>query len=271
MVNQKFKDGSAEWADTNNWALILGGSSGLGLASAKKLAAHGMNLIILHRDRKSAMEKINAEFDEMRENNVEVEAFNVDAINSEKIKNTLPKIAEKLAKNGKVKTLVHSIAKGNLKPMLGESDLKNSDFQITIQAMALSLYDWVKAIFDEKLFAEDARIISFTSEGNTKAWKNYAAVSAAKVTLEALTRNIALEFAPHGIRANCIQAGITDTKSFRMIPGNEKLEKHSLQRNPFQRLTTQVDVANVVYVLSKDEAAWINGVTIPVDGGEHLS
>jgi len=121
------------------------------------------------------------------------------------------------------------------------------------------------------LFSGDARVVSFTSEGNTKAWKNYAAVSAAKVTLEAITRNIALEYAPFGIRANCIQAGVTDTASLRMIPGSEEIKKHSLLRNPFNRLTLPEDVANVVYLLSKDEAAWINGTIIPVDGGEHIS
>ena len=114
-------------------------------------------------------------------------------------------------------------------------------------------------------------MVSFTSEGNSKALKNYAAVSAAKVTLEAITRNIALEFARFGIRANCIQAGVSDTASFQMIPGNNKLKKHSLERNPFDRLTLPEDVANVVYLLSKDEAAWINGTIIVVDGGEHIS
>ena len=96
-------------------------------------------------------------------------------------------------------------------------------------------------------------------------------MSAAKVTLEAITRNIALEYAPFGIRANCIQAGVTDTPSLRMIPGSEEIKKHSLLRNPFNRLTLPEDVANVVYLLSKDEAAWINGTIIPVDGGEHIS
>ena len=136
--------------------------------------------------------------------------------------------------------------------------------------MGISLYDWTKVIFNANLFSSDARIISFTSEGNRKAWRNYAAISAAKVTLEAITRNIALEFAPFGIRANCIQAGVTDTDSFRMIPGSNKIKKYSLDRSPFKRLTSPEDIANVVYLLSKDESSWINGITIPVDGGEHI-
>ncbi len=148
------------------------------------------------------------------------------------------------------------------------SSLTLLDFELTTQAMALSLYDWFKSIFDEQMFAEDSRIISFTSEGGRKAMKNYAAVSAAKAGLEAITRNIALEFAPFGIRANCIQAGVTDTMSLRMIPGSEEIKKYAVRRNPFKRLTMAADVANAVYLLCKKEAAWINGCVLPVDGGE---
>ena len=148
--------------------------------------------------------------------------------------------------------------------------LHNDDFMITINAMAISLFDWTISLHAEKLFSEDARILSFTSEGNSKAWKNYAAVSAAKVALEEITRNIAVEFAKPGIRANCIQAGVTDTQSLKMIPGNEVIVQHTKKRNPFRRLTTPEEVADVVYLLSKDEASWINGSIIPVDGGEHI-
>ena len=261
-----------EFQDKNEWALILGGSSGLGLATAKKLAKHGMNICIVHRNSRSQQEQIEKEFNEITQLGIDFISYNTDAFHPEKREALLEDLQEEL-EDGKIKTLVHSVAKGNLKPMLSDDSpvLKTDDFQLTIQAMGISLYDWTKAIFDAKLFADDARIISFTSEGNSKAWKNYAAVSAAKVTLEAITRNIALEFAPYGIKANCIQAGVTDTASLRMIPGSEEIKNHSLLRNPFNRLTNPEDVANVVYLLSKDEASWINGTIIPVDGGEHIS
>lgn len=261
-----------EFQDKNEWALILGGSSGLGLATAKKLAKHGMNICIVHRNSRSQQEQIEKEFNEITQLGIDFISYNTDAFHPEKKEALLEDLKEEL-EGGKIKTLVHSVAKGNLKPMLSDDSpvLKTDDFQLTIQAMGISLYDWTKAIFDAKLFADDARIISFTSEGNSKAWKNYAAVSAAKVTLEAITRNIALEFAPYGIKANCIQAGVTDTASLRMIPGSEEIKNHSLLRNPFNRLTNPEDVANVVYLLSKDEASWINGTIIPVDGGEHIS
>ena len=261
-----------EFEAKNEWALILGGSSGLGLATAKKLAKHGMNICIVHRNSRSQLADIEKEFNEITHQGVGFISYNTDAFHLEKRAALIEDLVAEI-KGGKIKTLVHSVAKGNLKPMISEltPTLQTDDFQLTIQAMGISLYDWTKAIFDARLFSDDARVVSFTSEGNTKAWKNYAAVSAAKATLEAITRNIALEYAPFGIRANCIQAGVTDTASLRMIPGSDEIKKHSLLRNPFNRLTLPEDVANVVYLLSKDEASWINGTIIPVDGGDQIS
>ncbi len=258
-----------EFQDTGYWAMVLGGSSGLGLASAQKLAAHGINMIIVHRTPRIAMAEVEAGFDVIKQHGVQLLSFNADALNPEKRKEIVSEIKDKI-QSGKIRCLLHSIAKGNLKPMLGEQPLQNDDLHITLNAMAFSLYDWVKEVFDAKLFADDARVISFTSEGSSRAWPHYGAVSAAKAALEAISRNIALEFAPHGIRSNCIQAGVTDTQSLRMIPGNEDLVNNAIQRNPFKRLTNTEDVANAVYLLCKDEAAWINGAVIPVNGGEHL-
>jgi NAD(P)-dependent dehydrogenase (short-subunit alcohol dehydrogenase family) len=137
--------------------------------------------------------------------------------------------------------------------------------------MGTSLLGWVQGIFDRELFAPDARVFGLTSEGNQIAWRGYAAVAAAKVALESLSRSIAVEYAPYGIRCNVIQAGITQTPALAAIPGNEHMKATARLRNPFHRLTTPRDVANAIYLLSLDEAAWINGAVIRVDGGEHIS
>lgn len=255
--------------NTGYWAVILGGSSGLGLASAKKLAQEGMNIIIVHRNGRAEMEAIEKEFEAIRQLNVQFEAFNADALNPEKRKELISTIKSTIGKN-KIRCLLHSVAKGSLKAMTGENALSTEDLNITMNAMAFSFFDWAKALLNAELFAEDARLLAFTSEGSSKAWPNYSAVSAAKAALEALMRSMALEFAPHGLRSNCIMAGITDTQSLRMIPGSEALAKHALNRNPFKRMTTPHDVADAVYMLCLDEAAWINGAVIPVNGGEHL-
>ena len=257
--------------NTNYWAIILGGSSGLGLASAKKLASEGMNICIIHRNSRAEMEKIKEEFEIFKKENIKYFTLNKNILNPIIQQDILFELKNTLGE-GKIKCLLHSIAKGNLKPMIGNEteSLSTDDFSITLHAMATSLYDWTKLIFNENLFAEDARILAFTSEGSSKPINNYGAVSAAKAALEAISRNIALEFAPFGLRSNCIQAGVTDTRSLQMIPGSEEIKEYTKKRNPFKRLTTPEDVANVVSLLCQDEAAWINGCVIPVDGGEHL-
>ncbi|HVI44016.1 MAG TPA: SDR family oxidoreductase [Chitinophaga sp.] len=262
----------SEFAQHHYWAVILGGSSGLGLAAAQKLAGHGMHLCIVHRDAGVEMEKINAAFNDLRITGVQVITFNASIVNEEKRNEILEELRQHMGSQGRVRCLLHSVAKGTLKTMGADDDaLQTDDIMLTIEHMAVSLYSWTQALLAAQLFAMDARVLSFTSEGSSRAWKHYAAVSAAKAALEAITRSMALELAPHGIRANCIQAGITDTRSMRMIPGSEQLVEFGQQRNPFQRLTTPEDVADIVYLLCKDEAAWVNGAVIPVDGGTHIS
>lgn len=251
----------------NQWALILGGSSGLGLASAKKLATAGMNICIVHRDRRSNIPAFEEEVKEMKALGVSVKTFNKDALNSD-IRN---EIIAGLPKNS-VKLLLHSIAKGSLKPMISseETILSKEDFDITIHAMATSWYEWTQALIKSDLFTGNSRNIAFTSEGNTRVWPGYAAVSAAKSVLEALMRNMAVELASLGIRTNCVQAGTTATASFEMIPGSDELAERSIERNPFKRMTHPEDVANVVYLLCKNQANWINGTIVKTDGGESL-
>jgi NAD(P)-dependent dehydrogenase (short-subunit alcohol dehydrogenase family) len=80
---------------------------------------------------------------------------------------------------------------------------------------------------------------------------------------------MAVEFAKYGLTTNLLQAGITATPSLMRIPGSEKLVEYATTHNPSGRMTQPEDVANVVYLLCSDEAAWINGALIHVDGGEH--
>lgn len=246
------------------WALILGGSSGLGLAAARKLAQHGMHICILHQDTGAAMDKVNAAFDALKETGVQVLHYNINITSREKQAYVMEQLKEKRIL---VRCLLHSIARGHLKPL---RELEPEDFAITLEYMAVSLHTWAGLLLQHGLFAPDARIISFTSEGSNKALAGYAAVSAAKAALEAITRSMALEFAALGIRSNCIQAGVADTPSLQRIPGAGEIIAHSIQRNPFGRLTTPEDIANTVYLLCRDEAAWINGAVIPADGGAHI-
>lgn len=258
------------------WALVLGGSSGFGLATARKLAHEGLSVCVVHRDRRGAMERIEKEFAEIRANGAGFLALNVDALSNEGVATVLSVLREKLGTTGKVRVLLHSIAYGNLKPIAppyGKPQvplMEDEDVSRTIHSMGTSLLTWVQRLFHENLFAKDARVFGLTSEGNSIAWKGYAAVAAAKCALESMARAIAVEFGPYGIRANIVQPGVTDTPALRLIPGSDKMKSSALERNPLRRLTTPEDVADVLYLLSRDEARWINGAVIRADGGEHI-
>jgi len=306
------------------WALILGGSSGFGLATAKKLSRHGMNICIVHRDRKGAMKRIEPEFQHIRDTGVKLLTFNVNALAAEGVQQALDGLQDAMGKEGRVRMMLHSIAYGNLKLLAREHPdvhtkhdellsklarelgveqaslqatfdnlfehgeerlaqvaspaqynseelLHDEDFALTIYSMGSSLATWVQEVFRRNLFADDARVLGLTSEGNEIAWKGYAAVSAAKVALESIARSIAVEYAPYGIRANIIQAGVTDTPALRLIPGSAHLKATAKLRNPFNRITTPEDVADFIFLMCLDEAAWANGNIIRVDGGEHIS
>lgn len=255
----------------NKYAVILGGSSGLGLATATKLAHEGMHIIIIHRSRRSVLATFEDALREMEVSGVAIHSYNIDALNATKRAQTIEDLLRKVGKKS-VKVLIHSIARGNLKPMYTQEGamLSNDDFKGTLDAMAVSYYDWVSAFAIAGLFTPSARAIAFTSEGSSRAWPQYGAVAAAKAALESISRGIALEFAPLGVTSNCIQAGVTDTESLRLIPGSEKMKAMAVKRNPHNRLTLPQDVGNAVYLLIRDEAAWINGAVIPVDGGEHI-
>ena len=158
-----------------------------------------------------------------------------------------------------------------LSPEHSDLLIADDDMARTIYSMGSSLLTWVQALYGRGLFAADARVLGMTSEGNEVAWRGYAAVSAAKVVLEAVARAVALEFAPHGIRANIIQAGVTDTPALRLIPGSSQMKAVAALRNPFRRLTRPEDVAGFICLMCTDEAAWVNGALLRVDGGEHIA
>jgi len=260
------------------WAVILGGSSGFGFAAVEKLAQHGMNVAVLYRENASSEKILKEKFAIIAgQHGITILPYNINALETIGRVQCIQEFAEK-AEPGSVKLLLHSIARGNLKPLTiknatvedeAYNELSIEDIQLTTYAMSTSLLDWTKALLKEKLFNADARIIGLTSEGAHKYWEGYAAVSIAKASLESLASYMAVEFAPYGIKTNVIQAGVTETASLKKIPGSEKLIKAGVKRNPLGRITKPEDVAGVIYLLCTDESFWINGSLIHVDGGEH--
>jgi len=260
------------------WAVILGGSSGFGYASVEKLASHGMNIGVLYREPSIAEKPLKKRFEAIAtQHSTQILAYNINALDRSGRDQFIVAFSELAAKSS-VKLLLHSIARGNLKPLTVSGDtgidktyneLSVEDIQFTTYAMSNSLLDWARALLAAGLFHEDGRIIGLTSEGAHRYWEGYAAVSVAKASLESLSKYMAVEFAVHGLKTNLIQAGITETASLKMIPGSDQLIKAGEKRNPLGRITKPEDVANVIYLLCTDDAFWINGSLIHVDGGEH--
>src|SRR5690606_14031133 len=133
-------------------------------ATAKKLAASGMSVCAVHRDRRGAMERIEKDFDEIRSYGKGLLTLNLDALSAEGIQSVLGLLREKMGANGRVHVLLHSIAYGNLKPIAPAegSDtpvMEEEDMARTIHSMGTSLLSWVQQLHKGGLFASDARVL----------------------------------------------------------------------------------------------------------------
>lgn len=254
-----------------SWAVILGASSGFGGATARELANAGYNICGVHLDRKNTMPQVEAIQNDVRQAGAEALFFNINASDEEKRQSVIEGLKEQGAK---VRVLMHSLAFGTLRNYIDEDqkqEMTQRQMDMTLDVMAHSLVYWAQALHHGGLFEKDSRIFSMTSEGSSRVWAGYGAVSAAKAALEAHTRQLAVEMAPYDISVNAIQAGVTYTPAQDRIPGAEEMREGAAKRNPFGRLTTTEDVARSIRTLSEPGLVWITGNIIRVDGGEAIA
>ncbi len=251
----------------NDWALILGASSGIGRACVEHLAKQGINIYGVY------LRKKQEHIDEIQNS---LAKYNVKSVfkkaNIAKEDNRIA-IVEELAQLGNVrlKFFIHSVAFGTLKNMVGEQSLSNKNIEMTLDVMANSLVYWTQDLFAQKLLSKGSHILAMTSAGGRKNWSNYGAVSMAKAGLESAIRQLAIELAPANISANAIQAGVTDTPALHKIPGADKMIKQSINANPHHRLTAPDDVAEFIALLCSYESSWLTGNIIRLDGGEEIT
>ena len=249
------------------WALILGASSGIGAACAKKLAESGINIYGIYLRKPQSVITELEEY--IKSQNVECFFHKMNAMNEDKqieaIKN--------LQKLGNVKCFIHSIAFGTLKPMISKNEkeaLNYKNIEMTINVMGSSLVYWSQALYRANLLKKGSQIYSMTSSGGRKQWPSYGAVSMAKATLESASRQLAIELAHKGISVNAIQAGVTDTPALRKIPGNQEMIDYAINNNPSKRLTTPEDIAEYITLFTKTNNSWMTGNIIRLDGGEDI-
>ena len=254
------------------WALVLGASSGFGEACSLELARRGMNICGVHLDRKATQPNADRIVEEIHKTGSEAFFINGNAADEGVRKEVLDGLVPKMG--GKpLRTVLHSLAFGTLKPFVAEKpedQITKAQIEMTLDVMAHSLVYWVQDLCARQLLGKGSRIFAMTSAGSARNWASYGAVSAAKAALEAHCRQLSVELTPQGISANAIRAGVTDTPSFRKIPGHEEMAKLVLERNPGRRLTTTQDVAACVAALSTEGLSWMTGNVINVDGGEFI-
>ncbi|MEU9795536.1 SDR family oxidoreductase [Streptomyces sparsogenes] len=256
-----------------SWCLILGASSGMGLATAHELAREGVNILGVHFDTTDGQEKAAVAREEMRTHGVQAHFFNANAASARTREELLPRFAE-LTGGAGVRILVHSLAFGTLLPFVApetEPGLTSRQMNMTLDVMAHSLVYWTQDLFTAGLLREGAKVYAMTSGGGARVMPSYGAVSAAKAALESHVRQLALELAPSGIAVNALRAGVTPTPSMERIPGSDRLARHARGLNPHRRLTRPEDVAEAISLLSRTDSSWITGNVIGVDGGENLT
>ncbi len=258
---------------SNEWALILGASSGFGAATAIELAKHGMNIFGVHLDRQATMTNVQNLIKEIKHTGAKTVFYNINAADNIKRNETLDDIQEQFGNDSlsTVKVFIHSLAFGTLKSFFAkkqEDAITQAQMEMTVDVMAHSLVYWVQGLLTRNLIKRGGRIFGMTSSGGHTAMPFYGAVSAAKASLESHIRQLTMELGPRGITSNAIMAGVTDTPALRKIPGNVKMVEAACLKNPTGRLTTPEDVARAIVLLSSEEANWISGNVLGVDGGE---
>ncbi len=262
--------------DKQEWALILGASSGFGKAVALELADLGMNIAGVHLDRKSTLPNVKHLIEEIQARGREALFFNVNAADAEKRRDVADALQAKFQAQGDsatIRVLLHSLAFGTLKRFMTETRadaVTQAQVEMTLDVMANSLVYWVQELLARGLMGHGGRIFAMTSAGGARVWPTYGAVSAAKAALESHVRQLTLELAPMGITANAIMAGVTDTPALRKIPGSDDMIALAQRKNPAGRLTTPRDVADAIGLLSHPKSHWLTGNVICVDGGEFI-
>lgn len=255
---------------TRKAALILGASSGFGEAAALEFARAGYDIIGVHLDRRAGLARVETIVSKIEDAGVQADFHNVNAASPEKREALLDELAGRMLP-GSIAMLLHSLAFGTLRPLVAEhpsDSMTEEQMDMTLAVMAHSLVYWTQGIVSRGLMREGGRIFAMTSSGGDRVIPSYGAVSAAKAALESHTRQLALELAPHGITANALRAGVTDTPALRKIPGAEHMIEEAKRQNPYGRLTTPEDVSRCMLALCDPGTHWMTGNTIRVDGGE---
>jgi NAD(P)-dependent dehydrogenase (short-subunit alcohol dehydrogenase family) len=242
-------------------AFFTGGTSGIGLAIAERFAALGASVVLLGRNR----EKLDAAVAGICAKGHTATGHAADVRNYDAVAEAL---AQGRAAHGWIDFLFCAAAGNFPAPVLGMSA---NGFKAVVDIDLQGTFNTCRAAF-EHLRKPGAVVISISANHAHVAYPSQAHVCAAKAGVDQLTRVLAQEWGPHGIRANCITPGPIDgTEGMRRLAPTEEARTAVVESVPLQRMGTTDDVAALATFLCSEAASYITGSVYACDGGHGLS
>jgi enoyl-[acyl-carrier protein] reductase I len=170
---------------------------------------------------------------------------------------------------GRLDTLVHSVAFANREDLGGRFvDVSREGFKLALDISAYSLIAMAKRA--EPLMTEGGSIMSLSYYAAEKVMPKYNVMAIAKSALEAITRYLAADLGPHGIRVNAISAGPIKTLAAAGVPGIRMMLKYNEKAAPLRKNVTQEEIGDTALFLASDMSRSITGEVIYVDNGFNI-
>ncbi|WP_294909210.1 3-oxoacyl-[acyl-carrier-protein] reductase [uncultured Ruminococcus sp.] len=241
---------------TNKTAVVTGGSRGIGLAIATKLAQGGANIAILYVGDES--EGIKAK-EELSQYGTKVEQYFCDVSDFEASQKVVEQVIEEF---GGIDFLINNAGITRDKLIL---NMDEKDFDAVIGVNLKGTFNMIKHTYKHFMKKRFGRIVSTSSIVGLNGNAGQANYSASKAGIIGLTKSVAKELAGRGVTANAVAPGYIGTDMTNVL--SDKVKDAMKAQIPAKRIGTPEDVANVVAFLCSDEAAYVTGEVIRVDGG----